>query len=173
MNRMCFFKIYKFQYTIGWIVYEFFLAAQFFSYLRSWFRFASAFSEWWQLTHDYGVISWMQSINFGELLLMQLTGTNPLYTETEKSSIVSVNALDRTENIHRGYYMAARGHEISLLVLKIFHEWAQRTNNIAETCFCSLHCLDKGKIYCHHGNANFSRVKVYHCLLYTSDAADE
>ena len=88
------------------------------------------------------------------------TGTNPLYTETEKSSSVSFNALDRTENINTGKNLAARRHEISLLVLQIFHEWAQRTNNIAETCFCGLHCSDKGKIYCHHGNANFSRMKI-------------
>ena len=32
--------------------------------------------------------------------------------------------------IHRGYYMAARRYEISLRVLKIFHEWAQRTSEI-------------------------------------------
>ena len=56
-------------------------------------------------------------------IITDSTGTNPLYTETEKSSTVSVNALDRTENIYGGcYYMAARKHEISLLVLKIFHE---------------------------------------------------
>ena len=30
----------------------------------------------------------------------------------------------------------------------------------AETCFCSLHCSDKGKITCHHGNVNFSRVRI-------------
>ena len=88
------------------------------------------------------------------------TGTNPLYTEPEKSSTLSFNALDRRENKNAGKNMAAQRHEISLLVLKIFHEWAQRTNNIAEICFCSLHCSDKSKIYCHHGNANFSRVKV-------------
>ena len=56
-------------------------------------------------------------------IITNATRTNPLYTETEKSSTVSVNALDRTEYICRGcYYMAARRHEISLLVLKIFHE---------------------------------------------------
>ena len=93
-------------------------------------------------------------------IITDITGTNPLYTETEKSRTVSVNALDRTKNIHRGYYTAARRHEIPFQVLKKFHEWAQRRNNIAETWFCSLHCADKGKIYCHHGNANFSRVKV-------------
>ena len=62
----------------------------------------------------------MQSINFGELLPIQL-GQIP-YTETEEGSTVSVYVLDRTEYIYRGYYMAARRHEISLLVLKIFHE---------------------------------------------------
>ena len=56
--------------------------------------------------------------------------------------------------------MAARRHEISVLVLKIFHELAQRTYNFAETCFCSLHCSEKGKTYCHHGNANFSPVEI-------------
>ena len=46
-------------------------------------------------------------------IITDANGTNPLYTETEKSSSVSVNALDRTENIYRGYYMTARRHEIS------------------------------------------------------------
>ena len=56
-------------------------------------------------------------------IITDATGTNPLYTETERSRTVLVNALDRTENIYGGcYYMAARKHEISLLVLKIFHE---------------------------------------------------
>ena len=36
-----------------------------------------------------------RSINFGELLPMQLGQI--LYTETEKSSTVSANAIDRTE----------------------------------------------------------------------------
>ena len=119
------------------------------------------FSIQWILTTD----PWLRgnlldAVYKFRLIITDATGTNPLYSDTEKSSTVSVNALDRTKNIHGVYYMSARRHEISFLVLKIFHEWAQRTNNINETCFCSLHCSDKNKIYCHHDNANFSCVKV-------------
>ena len=95
------------------------------------------FSTQWILTTD----PWLRgnlldAVYKFRRIITDSIGTNPLlYTEIEKNSTVSVNALDRTKNIHRGYYMAARRHEISLLVLKIFHEWAQRTSNIAETWF--------------------------------------
>ena len=56
---------------------------------------------------NQGLIPWMQSINFGELLPMQL-GQIP-YTETEKSCTVSVNALNRTEYLYRGHYNWPRG----------------------------------------------------------------
>ena len=119
------------------------------------------FSIQWILTTDPWLTgNLLDAVYKLRRIITDSTRTNPLYTETEKSSTVSVNEFDRTKNIHRRYYMAAWGHEISLLVLKIFHEWAQRTNNIAETCFRSLHCSDKSKIHCHHGNADFSRVNV-------------
>ena len=54
-----------------------------------------------------------RSINFGELLPMQLGQI--LYTETEKSSTESVNATDRTEytSEKRGHYMTVRRQSLS------------------------------------------------------------
>jgi len=144
---------------IGRIVYEFSVGGVVlfvFTQLIS-FRFSI---QWIVTTDPWLRGNLLDAVSKFRRIIIDSTGTNPSYTETEKSSTVSFNALDRTENIYRGYYMVARGHEISLLMLKLFHEWEQRTNNIAETCLCSLHCSDKGKIYCHPGNANFSRVKV-------------
>ena len=79
------------------------------------------------------------------------------YIETEKSSTVSVNAMDGTECIYRGHYMPARRHESSLRVLKICHERAQRTSNFAEM-FLSSYLLGQGQdLLCNHGNAELFR----------------